>query len=495
MDPSRTGSAPDLGEAKLTTIHAIGSSLAIGPIFSVGALTALIAAFAGASTPASVFLATIGALGLAYLVSLFARRFAGAGAIYEYLFHAAGATVGLLAGGLYFIGLPVIMGSFSIIFGILSNGFWAEHIASNAPSFWIFSLCFLVFIGLMNYYGVRLAVRGILVLAALSAVPVLLLAAVIIAKGGAEGQSLVAFSPFHGDTSGILNGVLFALTLFIGFEAAASIAEETEKPRRSIPIAMISVVAISAAFYMIVTYAMSIGFGVSGLEAWVGSPSPLGNLAETYVGDWLATVIGLAIIFDLVSVGLAFFVTACRGFYALSRDGFLPKALGRTSRFGTPVGGLLAVLVIAGLTLLWAATTHLGDQVGLPNPFQAFLIMVAAGSFVIEAIYVALALAGFRIVYELGNGVRDWWRYLIVLAGLAAPVLAFKGALDPWPQSPEIGIYIALGMLALATVWTVALRITRPELVVGAASHALAEHEMTMGSGSVEQLQEPVLER
>src|SRR5690242_12935242 len=97
--------APNLGEKRLTTIHAVGQSLAIGPIFSAGVLTGLVAAFAGVSTPASVVLATIGALALAYLVSLFARRFAGAGAIYEYLFHGAGSVVGVFAGGLYFIGM------------------------------------------------------------------------------------------------------------------------------------------------------------------------------------------------------------------------------------------------------------------------------------------------------------------------------------------------------------------------------------------------------
>lgn len=496
MDGASTAgpAAPKLGEGNLGTIHAVGQSLAIGPIFSAGLLTGLVAAFAGVSTPASVLLAAIGALALAYLVSLYARRFAGAGAIYEYLFHTAGSSIGVVAAGLYFAGMLLIQGSFSIAFGFLANGFWVEHISASAPAFWIFSLIYLAFAALMNYFGVRLAVRGVLALAAVSSIPLLLLAVVIIAKGGADGQSLSVFNPFTGDTSGVFNGVLFAVTLFIGFEAAASIAEETKEPRRSIPIAVLATVAISSVFYLVMTYAMSIGFGAEGIESWPGDPSPLSTLAATFVGTWLATIIGLVIIFDLASAGLAFSVSACRGVFALSRDGLLPRPLQRTSRFGTPVGGLAAMVVVAAIVLLWGATTHLGDRVELPNPYQAFLIMVAAGSFIVEAIYVVLALAGFRLVYQLGNGIRDWWRHAIVLVALAVPLLAFKGSLDPWPSSPEVGIYVALGTLALVSIWFVILRVTRPDVVAGAATHALAEHEMAMGPESIEQLQEPAVE-
>jgi amino acid transporter len=482
-----------LGEGSLSTIHAVGQSLAVGPIFSVGLLSGLVAGFAGVSTPASVLLATIGALALAYLVSLYARRFAGAGAIYEYLFHTGGSVVGVFSGGLYFIGMLLIQGSFAIGWGFLANGFWAEHISSGAPAFWVFGVIYLAVIALMNYFGVKLAVRGVLVLAAVSCIPLLLLAIVIIAKGGAEGQSLSAFSPFAGDGSGILNGVLFAVTLFIGFEAAASIAEETKEPRRSIPLAVISTVTIVAVFYLLMTYAMSIGFGAEGIEGWAGSPSPLGELAETYVGNWLATIIGLVILFDMLSAGLAFSVTGCRGLFALARDGFLPRPLASTSRWGTPVGGVVAMSVVGVAVLIWGATSSLGDKVELPNSYQAFTVLVGAGSFIVEGIYVLLALAGLRLVYQLGNGVRDWWRYIIVLIALALPLLAFKGALDPWPKSPEIGIYIAFGALALAVAWVIALLLTRPEVIKGAAQHAIAEHEMTMGPESVEQLTQPSL--
>src|ERR1700684_3549057 len=69
-----------LGPRKLTTLHATGQALAIGPVFSVGLVSGLVANVAGYSTPLSILLGSIGSLGLAYVVAIYARRFAGAGA-------------------------------------------------------------------------------------------------------------------------------------------------------------------------------------------------------------------------------------------------------------------------------------------------------------------------------------------------------------------------------------------------------------------------------
>ena len=91
----------NLGDKRLTHIHAIGQSLAIGPMFSAGLLTGLVASVAGFSTPLSVLLGAIGAICLAYVISLYARRYAGAGAMYEYLARGAHSGVGVFCAGLY----------------------------------------------------------------------------------------------------------------------------------------------------------------------------------------------------------------------------------------------------------------------------------------------------------------------------------------------------------------------------------------------------------
>ena len=220
------------------------------------------------------------------------------------------------------------------------------------------------------------------------------------------------------------------------------------------------------------TYATTIGFGEAKIGDWAGDPSPLGTLANQYVGKGLATVVDLVIIVDMLSAGLAFSVTATRGVFALARDGLLPRTFARVSRHGTPVGGALAVGTVGLLTILWGGVTHYGTKLGVPDEYQAFVILVGAGSFVFELIYVFLALWGFRLVHETNRRAADAWRFLIPLVALAVPLLAFKGSLDPWPKYPNIAIYIALGITAIAIVWYLVLRTMRPEAIADAGAYA-----------------------
>src|SRR5436305_2064396 len=74
-----------LGRPVLTTWDAIAQSLAIGPIFSSAFVAFLIAGSAGGAAPLSTLIGVVGVLALGWLISLYARRGGGAGAIYDYL--------------------------------------------------------------------------------------------------------------------------------------------------------------------------------------------------------------------------------------------------------------------------------------------------------------------------------------------------------------------------------------------------------------------------
>ncbi len=173
-------------------------------------------------------------------------------------------------------------------------------------------------------------------LSAFSLIPFLILAITIIAKGGSAGNTLAVFGTSHSSVNSVFHGILFAVTLFIGFEAAASIGEEAKEPHKAIPTALIGSVALAGIFYLLVCYAGAIGFGVKGSsEVWPRSASPMGTLAQQYVGGWLSTLIDLVVLLDSISVALAFTVTGSRVFFALSRDGLLPKSSDAPPR-GTP---------------------------------------------------------------------------------------------------------------------------------------------------------------
>jgi amino acid transporter len=463
-----------LGERKLTTIHAIGQSLAIGPMFSAGLLTGLVASVAGFSSPLSVLLGSIGALCLGYVISVFARRFSGAGAIYEYLVHGAHPGVGVFGAGLYGLGVLFLGGGGVFIAnGFLAQAFFQTHLQIDI-TWWIWGIVALVLAVGLNHLGARLAIRGVLAMAGLSLIPFLILAITIIAKGGLHGNTLAVFGTSHSSTSGVFHGILFAVTLFIGFEAAASIGEETAEPHRSIPIALIGSVALAGLFYLVVTYAAAIGFGPHGAAtAWPTAASPMGMLAQQYVGKGLSTLIDLVVLLDSLSVAIAFVVAGSRVFFALARDGLLPRVIGRTSRFETPLGGNLIILVAGILALLFGGLTHYGNAIKYPNNVEAFSISAAAGSFLIEAVYGMLAVAGVFIIARSFTGVGRVWRVIVAIIGFATPVLAYYGSLHPFPTFPNNRGLIFAGIAALlVVVWFAYLSFVHPERIRAAARTA-----------------------
>jgi amino acid transporter len=488
-----TANGEHLGERRLSTIHAVGQALAIGPMFSVALVLGGISrpdTGAGFNTALSVLIAGLGVLAIGYVVALFARRYSGAGAVYEYLTRGAGPSVGVLFAGIFVLGeLCLGGGSIYLGLGVLGNDFWIAHISeSGAPAAWIFSLIALAIVLVLNHFGIRIAIRAMLTFAAVSFLPIVFLAIVIIAKGGADGNTLAVFDPGTTSIGTAFSGVLLGILLFVGFEAAASISEESRDPHRSIPRAVLATILAAAAFYVLIAYAFSIGFGEKAVSkgVWAADPAYIDTMATTYVGSWLATVIDLVVILDGMALALAICVTVARGFFALARDSLLPSALAKVSRFGTPLAGNLMVAVGAFAFLILSGTAGYGEQFALPDgtpifpsdQLATFVLIATLGSFTIQIIYFILSVVALRLVWRMRHEGGNWWRYPVVLVAIAMPVLAYEGALEPDPHNGSNpsweALYWTLGLVGVALAWFVVLKLTRPRTVANAAPHAAA---------------------
>ena len=448
-----------LGERRLGTIHAVAQALAIGPMFSVALVLGGVSRpdiGAGWNATLAVLVAGLGRACDCVLAVAVRPQVRGRGAVYEYLTHGAHPSVGIFTAGIFFVGTLFLGGGGIYLgLGILTNGFWAAHItdATSAPAWWVFGLVAIGIVLVLNYLGVRIAIRAMLTFAAISFIPMLLLALIIIAKGGAHGNTLTMFNP--GETSlfgvtggGVLGGVLLGILLFVGFEAAASIGEESSDPHRSIPRALLWTVGVSAVFFVIMAYAFSIGYGKPKVSAGALGVLDRGRSIRwphEYVGKWFATILDLVVILDATALALAICVTIGRGYFALGRDGLLPSVFAKTSRHNTPwVGNLMVMVGGVGLMLIvhfmnygtkFVIATPQGNIPLFPNDeFATFIVSATAGSFVIELVYLILAVVAVRLL------VRDnaaWWQYLVVLVAIATPILGFYGALHPEPARPQ----------------------------------------------------------
>lgn len=497
MSQTDTGrGAGTLGEKKLSTLHAVAQSLAIGPMFSVALILGGISRpdiGAGWNAVLAVLIATLGVLAIGYVVALYARRFAGAGAVYEYLTHGAHPWLGVLTAGFFFVGVLFLGGGGIYLgLGILTDGFWTSHISDSSPAWWVWALIALAIVLALNYIGIRIAVGAMLTFAAVSFVPMLILGIVIIAKGGEDGVTLSMFNP--GETSlfgvtggGVLGGVLLGILLFVGFEAAASIGEESADPHRSIPRAVLWTIGVAGAFFVFMAFAFSIGYGKPAVSegAWAFSPGPVTEMATTYIGSWYATILELVIILDAMALALAICVVIGRGFFALGRDGLLPSVFAKTSRHDTPwVGNLMVAVGCVGLILLVQATDYassfgfIGEDGNFvpffPNDqFATFILSATIGSFAVELVYLILALAAFRLA-------KEWWQYAIVAVAVATPILGFYGALNPDPHDGSnynwVAAYWTIGLIVVALLWFAIVLVLRRDNVENAAAHAAEHH-------------------
>lgn len=421
----------------------IAQSMAVmAPAMSGAFITYLAAVKAGGATPLAILLATGACLLIGSLVAEFALHLPSAGSLYTYTVNGLGSFWGFLTGWIYGLGFllagPAVLAGFAVFTSLVMADL-------GAPSFlqqwWLWFGVGLVVLFALSYFGVQFSTRSELVFAALTAAALLLLAVVIISKGGAKGNTLDAFSPGAAGVNWplVFGGMAFGVLSFTGFETAAVLAEETDNPRRNVPVAVMGAVVFGGLFYLVVTYANSIGYGVrEATTEWpqsAGGLYPLADRYASYLTDWVLLAGGLSALF----CGLGVHNTAARTMYAMGREGVLPRALGRTHpRYRTPHVAILTnvVLIVVLAALVIGLTSQANrDAVGAsPGPLSSGFYLFAEGLTMnappIMLGYALLSLAGIAFGSRTHGARPKNSRHVAVSVGsLVASAVAVYGSL------------------------------------------------------------------
>jgi amino acid transporter len=162
----------------------------------------------------------------------------------------------------------------------------------------------------------------------------------------------------------VLQGSILTFFAFIGFEDTINVAEETRDPQRTIPLGLITAMAIAALLYVAVAITV---VSVVPWEELASAPGPLTEVvrrAAPLIPPVLFTGITL---FAVANTGLVNYVTASRLIYGMARQGLVPERLGRVhAERRTPhvaIGALglalLPLVLSAGVAELAAATVLL----------------------------------------------------------------------------------------------------------------------------------------
>ncbi|MBX6420473.1 MAG: amino acid permease [Nevskia sp.] len=150
---------------------------------------------------------------------------------------------------------------------------------------------------------------------------------------------------------GVLTGGSVIFFTYIGFDSVSTAAEECRDPQRDLPIGIIATLVICAVLYIAVAVVLT------GLVPWrslLDDAAPVVNTLKKLNLEGVRLAVLLGALIGMISSLLVFQLGQARVWFAMSRDGLLPRAFGRvhprfrTPAFSTWVAGF-AVGIPAGL--------------------------------------------------------------------------------------------------------------------------------------------------
>lgn len=442
----------------LARVTAFGTGL-VAPAASVITVLIVMMSYAGFASPLVVLITFAASLCSALSIAEFARRVPSAGWSYTYNSRGLGRTAGFATGWMMIFGYAMFVPA-----GIALSSGYASLLVADAVHVtiapWVLYVIILAAVVLIASLGIRTSTSADLLLVAGEMAVIAALAITILIKLGPAHYSAAAFSPAsvpHGQVSAIADGMIYGLTAFTGYEAAAALGEEARNTRRSVPASIIGIVVVTGAFYLLVVTAETFAAGRNGIGGFVGQPSPLGYLTSRYWSPSALWVINLVVLLTGLGFVIAAVNAGVRVLFAMSREGALPGSLARLSGHQTPV---VAIGCFAVFTLLLGLPLIYADGAG---PTVGYLL--APAGLAVVLVYLAGNLAVIRAFRTEFRDQFSFWRHLFIPATAAVMFLfPLWGIIHP-PAYTLVNLlpFTALGWLCLGIIVASVLRTRRPQ--------------------------------
>jgi len=269
-------------------------------------------------------------------------------------------------------------------------------------------------------------------------------------RPGPGGINFHSYNPTNAPSpNGLYLGVVFSIFAFSGFESVAPLAEESEHPKRNLPLSIIGSILLMGVFYLFCSWALLIGWGTDALEGLVHAvENPTFQLGKKLWGPgWI--LLFVAVINSILAVSIASTNAATRVFFAMGRSGSLPRSLSKIHpRYHTPVN---AIWLQTSLTL--AIGLGLGFWIG---PDQEFYVMGVAVTLGLVCVYSAGNL-GVYLFYrrERREEFKLTYHFVFPLLSTLAMIWVGYKSIVPLPPAPVkyaptlVGIWGLIGVLLM----------------------------------------------
>jgi APA family basic amino acid/polyamine antiporter len=183
-------------------------------------------------------------------------------------------------------------------------------------------------------------------------------------------ENWTPFMPFG--FNGIATGAATVFFAYIGFDAVSTAAEEVRNPQRNMPIGIVGSLLICTVLYIVVSGILTGIVPYTSLDV----KNPVAFALSFVHQDWMAGFISLGAIVGITTVLLVMAYGQTRLFFAMSRDGLLPKPLSKLNKKRqTPT---VSIWVTAGICSIFAGLVPLGKLADLTNIGTLFAFIVVS---------------------------------------------------------------------------------------------------------------------
>lgn len=244
-----------------------------------------------------------------------------------------------------------------------------DGVSVLTPSGLIVSVVLMAVFVLVNALGVGIFARvnNVLVWWKLAVITVLTVALVLASFHANHFTSFGGFAPYG--ASGIFGAITGGgiAVAFGGFQQAISLAGESKRPQRDVPLTIIGSLLIAGALYVALQVAFIGAVPTSALNAggWsavgdnftsaghvVAQFGPLAALASALGMGWLAMTLYVDAVISPGDTGMIYAGTTARLSYAMARNANAPARLGAISRTGVPWVGLVLAFIVGCIFFL-----------------------------------------------------------------------------------------------------------------------------------------------
>lgn len=322
--------------------------LGLGSMVGTGAFIAI--GLAAGIVDDLVWIAVLIGGSLAMLNGLSSARLAArhpvSGGTYEYGYRELHPSIGVGAGWLFLTAKTASAATASM--GIA--GYLAESFGATSPPTWSLGLPILAMAALA-VIGLRCSLLATTVLVSLAMAA--LLGFIAWGFGTPTIATPTEVSRPTPSSIDLLHAAALVFVAFTGYGRIATLGEEIRDPARSIPMAVVVTVLVSAALYLLVGLAATnvVGGAAFG-DLAKAADGPLIAIAEAGGGGWLVIPLAIGACAAMGGVLLNLILGLSRVVLAMGRRHDLPPSLARVGN-----GGPVIAIVVVAATVLIVATT------------------------------------------------------------------------------------------------------------------------------------------